>query len=496
MSQLESVRGLINEAKQIAAAQEEANNALEEVANNPEMMGKNADQLPPEAKADLENRAARQNELAKQLQNLQDRLGEMANRVAEQDPIDAEGLKEAAQNSRDRGTTGKMNDAAAQIAANRTNAAKEAQQQALKEVQQLADDIQNRKEKELARLVKQLKESEQALRDLKRAQVENLMKTRQAGQDKDDARRKAELQKLARQEQQIQEEVKRQLQKLQRIRSAQQAARAGQQAMGQMSKAQQQMDADDAEGAQEQQEEALKNLDDAEQELAQARQEAEEQLAQEQFAKMGDLIKSLAERQTKMVEDTVGYDAKKVEAGSLTAAQRAGVRSLAMVEDGLKQETDELAERMGEGIPVFSLILKKASDSMDKAKSSLQKLDTGEPTQKAEKSAAQRLQQLVDSLQPDKPKEGEGQQQQQQGGEQQGGQQDGDGIPTVAQLKMLKRLQSEINERTSELDGVVRDGGKLTDDQKTELESLKIEQGRLADLLRDLSKPKRSDGED
>ncbi len=498
MSQLESVRGLINETKQIAAAQEEANKALEEVANNPEMMGKNADQLPAEAKADLENRAARQNELAKQLQNLQERLGEMANRMAEQDPIDAAGLQEAAQNSRERGTTGKMNDAAAQIAANRTNAAREAQQQALKEVQQLADDIQNRKEKELARLVKQLKESEQAIRDLKRAQVENLMKTRQAGQEKDEAKRKAELQKLARQEEQIQEEVKRQLQKLQRIRSAQQAARAGQQAMGKMSKAQQQMDADEAEGAQQEQEEALKNLDDAEQELAQAREEAEEQLAQEQFAKMGDLIKSLAERQVRMVEDTVGYDAKKSEAGSLTAAQRAGVRSLAMVEDGLKQETDELAERMGDGVPVFSLILKKASDSMNKATSNLQKLDTGTPTQKAEKSAAQRLQQLVDSLQPDKPKEGENQQQQQQqqGGEQQGGQQEGDGIPTVAQLKMLKRLQTEINERTTELDGIARDGGKLSDDQKTELDSLKLEQGRLADLLRDLSKPKRSDGED
>jgi len=268
--------------------------------------------------------------------------------------------------------------------------------------------------------------------------------------------------------------------------------------MGKMSKAQQQMDADEAEGAQQEQEEALKNLDDAEQELAQAREEAEEQLAQEQFAKMGDLIKSLAERQVRMVEDTVGYDAKKSEAGSLTAAQRAGVRSLAMVEDGLKQETDELAERMGDGVPVFSLILKKASDSMNKATSNLQKLDTGTPTQKAEKSAAQRLQQLVDSLQPDKPKEGENQQQQQQqqGGEQQGGQQEGDGIPTVAQLKMLKRLQSEINERTTELDGIARDGGKLSDDQKTELDSLKLEQGRLADLLRDLSKPKRSDGED
>ena len=39
MSQLESVRGLINEAKQLAGNQEELNKAIEEAANNPELIG-------------------------------------------------------------------------------------------------------------------------------------------------------------------------------------------------------------------------------------------------------------------------------------------------------------------------------------------------------------------------------------------------------------------------------------------------------------------------
>jgi hypothetical protein len=335
------------------------------------------------------------------------------------------------------------------------------------------------------------------MRNLKRAQVENLLKTKDAGKQPDAAKRKSELQKLARQEQQLQEEAKRQLQKLQRTRSASQAAQAGQKAAGQMGQAQQKMDADDADAAQQNQEEALKNLDEAEQELAQARQEAEEQLAQEQFAKMSDLIKSLAERQSKMVEETVGYDKKKSDTGSLSLPQKAGVRNLGLIEDGLKQETVELAQRMDDGVPVFSLILKKAADSMGKASDSLQQLETGKPTQASERSAAERLQQLIDSLQPDKPKDGEQQQQQQKEGEeqQQGGQQEGDGIPTVAQLKMLKRLQTEINNRTGDYDKIVKGGQKLTLEQKNDLESLKTEQGRLADLLRDLSKPKRSDGE-
>ncbi len=497
MSQLESVRGLINEAKQLAGNQEELNKAIEEAANNPELMGKNPENLPPDQKAGLENQAARQNELAKQLQELQQRLGEMANRMAQQDPIDAAGLQEAADNSRQKGTSGKMNQAAEQIAKNQNNAARQGQEQALKEVKQLADDIQNRKEKELSRLVKQLKQAEEEMRNLKRAQVENLIKTQEAAKQADPAKRKAELQQLARQEQQLQEEAKRQLQKLQRMRSASQAAQAGQKAAGKMAQAQQKMDADDAEAAEQNQEEALKNLDEAEQELAQARQEAEEQLAQEQFVKMSDLIKSLAERQGKMVEETLGYDKKKTDTGSLSLPQKAGVRNLGLVEDGLKQETVELAQRMDDGVPVFSLILKKAADSMGKASESLQQLDTGKPTQQSEKNAAERLQQLIDSLQPDKPKDGQQQQQQQQqqGEQQQGQQQEGDGIPTTAQLKMLKRLQTEINNRTNEYDKMASGGQKLTGEQKADLDSLKTEQGRLADLLRDLSKPKRSDGE-
>ena len=497
MSQLESVRGLINEAKQLAGNQEELNKAIEEAANNPELMGKNPENLPPDQKAGLENQAARQNELAKQLQELQQRLGEMANRMAQQDPIDAAGLQEAADNSRQKGTSGKMNQAAEQIAKNQNNAARQGQEQALKEVKQLADDIQNRKEKELSRLVKQLKQAEEEMRNLKRAQVENLIKTQEAAKQADPAKRKAELQQLARQEQQLQEEAKRQLQKLQRMRSASQAAQAGQKAAGKMAQAQQKMDADDAEAAEQNQEEALKNLDEAEQELAQARQEAEEQLAQEQFVKMSDLIKSLAERQGKMVEETLGYDKKKTDTGSLSLPQKAGVRNLGLVEDGLKQETVELAQRMDDGVPVFSLILKKAAESMGKASESLQQLDTGKPTQQSEKNAAERLQQLIDSLQPDKPKDGQQQQQQQQqqGEQQQGQQQEGDGIPTTAQLKMLKRLQTEINNRTNEYDKMASGGQKLTGEQKADLDSLKTEQGRLADLLRDLSKPKRSDGE-
>ena len=54
-------------------------------------MGKTPDALTPEQKADLGNLAARQSEVAKGLQNLQERMDEMAKRLDESDPLAAVG---------------------------------------------------------------------------------------------------------------------------------------------------------------------------------------------------------------------------------------------------------------------------------------------------------------------------------------------------------------------------------------------------------------------
>jgi hypothetical protein len=71
-----------------------------------------------------------------------------------------------------------------------------------------------------------------------------------------------------------------------------------------------------------------------------------------------------------------------------------------------------------------------------------------------------------------------------------------DGIPATAQLKMLKTLQQEINERTESFDELRRRNQKMTAEQTREIERLANDQGVLADLVRDLTRPKRDDGED
>ena len=494
MSEFDTYRGVVKDAKSLLQQQEQALKQSAEAASKPES-AKKLDDLTDEQKAELDNLKARQAELAKNLQNLEAKMDEMAKKVEAADPLAAAALRDAAKQSRKRSTAAKMNEGAEQLGKNQMGQARQNQEQARNDLKDLVDSVQNRRERELARLVQELKKAEADLKALRNRQAANLKKTAAAKKMADSKARTQELQKLAKEQAQIQEELKRQLQKLAKL-NAESAGQKGEQAAGQMSKAQEDLNQDQGEQAEAEMEEALDNLRQAQRELAQNRRDAEEQLAMEQIAKMADQLKAIAERQEKMVGQTSGYEeARNQTAGKkLTIAQRTGVRDLGRIQGGLRDETGELLERIGEGAPVFSLTLKRASASMTDAADRLQALKTDGPTLTAERSASRRFKQLLDSLKPDKMKKADGGDDQQQGGG--GGGAGGDGIPPAAQIKMLKMLQQEINERTDAFDELVRRKKKLMPEQERERTMLKEDQGTLADLVRDMTRPKTADGED
>ena len=183
--------------------------------------------------------------------------------------------------------------------------------------------------------------------------------------------------------------------------------------------------------------------------------------------------------------------------GKLSLAQQHGVRGLGQNQSGLKDETGELAEKL-DGAPVIALTLRRASSSMETAAQRLREIKTDKPTVQAAQSAAERFKQLLESLKADRG--GNGGQGGQQGGGGGGGGGGGngndDGIPPTAQLKLLKTLQQEINDRTDELDEQRRRKGTLTPEQADELKRLAEDQGVLADLVRDMTRPRHDDGEE
>ncbi|SIO67299.1 protein of unknown function [Singulisphaera sp. GP187] len=492
LSEFETYRGVVKDAQNLLKEQEQTMKQTAEAASKAELMGKTPENLTPEQKADLANLADRQGNVSRGLQGLQEQMNEMATKLDESDPLAAAALREAADESRKKGTAAKMGETADQLAKNQMGEARSGQDQARQELKDLVDSIQNRRERELARLVKELKNAEAELKALKERQTQNLKKTEAARKNQNAKERGDELKKLAKEQAEIEKELTRQLKKLAKL-NAEGAAQAGSRAAAKMSKAKAELDEDQGEQAGNDQEEALADLEDAEEQVAQTRKDLEEQLAMEQLAKMGDELKSLAERQAKMVEDITGYETLRAKReGSLTIAQRNGVRGLGRVQEGLKDESAGLTEKL-EGAPVFALTLKRAGQAMDEAAQRLLTLKTDEETQRAARSAARRFEQLINSLKPDKPKNGG---QGQGGGDGQGGGGGGDGIPPAAQVKMLKALQEEINDRTEFFDELRRRKHELTPLQNEELGRLETDQGTLADLARDLTRPKKEDGED
>ena len=118
---------------------------------------------------------------------------------------------------------------------------------------------------------------------------------------------------------------------------------------------------------------------------------------------------------------------------------------------------------------------------------------------KLQKESLRRLEQLLDVLKPENALASRRPQASQQEGKQEGGGSGGgggggDGLPPLAQLKLLRLLQAEINQRTDEFAKQHPDPTKLTDKEKAELQAIRREQQEVAELLDALTQPADAEG--
>jgi len=124
---------------------------------------------------------------------------------------------------------------------------------------------------------------------------------------------------------------------------------------------------------------------------------------------------------------------------------------------------------------------------MNRAAQWLDHRRTGPPTQEAQQNALQRLDLLVEALKPEEPTTDESN----AGGGDQGNQQGtpGSGIQTLAELRLLKLLQQQINLCTERLQQAVIATGKATEEHTRRSDELSRRQGQLADAALQSSQP-------
>lgn len=245
-----------------------------------------------------------------------------------------------------------------------------------------------------------------------------------------------------------------------------------------MKKAEQNLRDREAGKASENQLGALDKLKSAEQKLQEAVSAAQTQ----QLAQMEQVLRQMLERQKTISADTIRLDQKP--AAARGREEELKQKELSDGETGLAQQAAQLvAQLKKEGsTSIFPVVLDQTRADLAAVAERIATGDTGRDTQKRQAQIEANLAELTDALQKERVRR-----QVLVAGGGGGGGGPGALVPQVAELKMLKRLQLRVNDRTVELDAARKNGGSLTKEQEAELRELTQRQAEVEKMTRALA---------
>jgi hypothetical protein len=483
LAQWANSRRFFRDIGQLLRRQDELADRTAELARS--TLGRERENLSSQEVARLRTTARDQFELARRLDRTLQDMSESADQLVETDPLGAEKVSDAVHRAGELATSAKMQSAGSSLEGNQMGQAIGLQNEIRENLKELLDLLAGRNETELERLVERLRQAEEDLADLARRQSKLAEELERVGQDTDQETR-SQMERLRREQESLEQETDRMTRRLERL-MAQQASRTTEQAAGSMQAAAQGAGAGDAQGASREAAEAKSKLDEAQQQVARRRRQLEAELAMEQLARLEDSLKTLRGRQQSVIDETRRLDELATTQGELTRGQLASLLNVGREQQLVRGETIQLSEKLA-GAAVFNLALGVAADDMKAAANLLERKQTGEETQRAELNARARLDQLIEAVKEEEPESGDG------GGAGGAGNQPG-GMPmaqalqALAELKLLKLMQEELNLRTRDLENAFGQVEDPADDARGQYDALSSDQGQLADLMLNLIAP-------
>jgi hypothetical protein len=235
---------------------------------------------------------------------------------------------------------------------------------------------------------------------------------------------------------------------------------------------------------------AEQDLQEAARQLAQHRQQAEDNLALEFVRRFQAELGEMVQRQQTVIKDTVQLDAGRQPNKPLRDAERQAVARLVDEE----RQLATLARENGEllfGLSAVRLSLQEAERRLTTAGELLNDGNTGATVQQAERLALVRLEGMLEAFAQTANEAGQSPPSG-AGASAPPGQQSQRG-PTfeLLELKMLRMLQVDLNQRTRIYHEQLNDvGGPPETNQKAELmrqaQDLQVEQGQLAELVQEM----------
>ncbi|QDT44380.1 hypothetical protein Pan241w_44890 [Gimesia alba] len=480
LSQWQKTRDLVSELDEQIQQQAEIQSQTEKLAKK--TITKSFNNLRLQEQADLEKLATRQEQQAENFKAFRNLLDTLNTQAAQSTQPEQLKNQEAMDFLRKKSIPEEMRQTAEKLKQNQVGQALQEQQQIQQAMETLKNIFENQPADAADQMLKKLKQSERELSQLKQQQQEILKKLKSASESKSQAELKKQLEKLAKQEQELQEQLKQFEQQLQRL-SLQQAGQSVQRAGERLSKSTEALQQGQTQQAEQEIRESLDDLEQAQRELAARRQEIEESLAFEEFAKLESEIKNLIERQDAVIQETNRLEKERLSRGRWSRGQLKSLRQLFETEQDLQQETEAVSQKLA-AAPVFVLAMEKVIDQLTIAVERLDQRLTDQETLTAEQSARSKLSALLKILE-EKSSLDNAQRDQSQSAP--GAQTPPTNqIALLSQLKLLKLLQEEILNRTRSFNNSISEEKQLTPEQIQQRNELSQEQADLADLSMEL----------
>jgi hypothetical protein len=488
-----SSREVKGEAGRLLQDQNKVEAQTEELAKK--LLGKQPNELTDEQRAKLDELIDSQKRLSERTNQLLNKMKRMAEERKDKDPDGARELKDAADRAIDDNLDGHMQSAQTELIKNRISEAATDQKAAAAELQKMVKNFEERREDDLDRLAKKLAEKQKDLEKLAQEQDELAKKIKEAEKNNDGA----ELAKLGKEEKALAQKTKEVAEQLTRL-GAERAGRAAEEAAAAMAQEAESLER----GKKPEDEDAvLERLQDAKSETEQAKEDAQDELGREKQARIAEEVQRLKERQEGLNQEASRLRDELAKKGEPLRKLQASVIALSGAQKGLGEETEALGKKELSSAPVFLRLMTRASESMGDAATKLDEGRKADPAAvgndaiRAQAEATHRLDLVVAALKSDDPALP-------QPGGQQGGQPGGpagdpatqpDSVPPLAQLKVLRALQKEVNDRTAGFQKDHPDPSKFGDKEKTELQDIRKEQQDVIDLLEDFRHPPEAGGE-
>ncbi|MCO6047847.1 hypothetical protein NG895_28410 [Aeoliella sp. ICT_H6.2] len=425
----------------------------------------NRDVAPPDQQ-EIDRLTAAQADLARRFDKMTQAMNEMAGSESVTSDLAAR-LQDAVQAAESANLSAQLADASRELNQEQFGRAAETQESAADALRELVDRLRDRAPTDPGELASRL-------RDLQRQLNELAQQANDAAEQANEAQQNQQRDELAKKL----EQLSRELNRLTAQAASQSAQSASANSAPKPGESKQQSKQD--------MEQAKKDIEQAQRELAQRIAELEGERQQRLLERLAQVLDDLIPRQQVALEDTLKLDGARDTSGALDQQQVEQAGKLATTETQIAHELEDAMADV-EKRAVFQLALGGAAGDMRQAASALESAETGRVTQNLELNALARMRHVLDILRdpPPPPPEDD---QSSEGGGSGGGEQPPQQPPLIelAEVKMLRWLQVELNSRTRQFEADLADNPNTAAEKREAARRLADEQQRLEELVREM----------